>query len=84
VAGFGISLLSVLVAIFYLIKKLIYWDQFQAGVAPALIGMFFLLGMLFLFLGLIGEYIGLLVTHIVRRPLVVEEARINFPERLGD
>jgi glycosyltransferase involved in cell wall biosynthesis len=80
VSGVGISLLSFLVALYYLVRKLIWWDEFQAGVAPALIGLFFLIGLLFLFLGLLGEYIGLLVTHVVRRPLVVEELRINFPK----
>lgn len=78
VAGAGISALSCLVAMYYLVRKLIWWDEFQAGVAPALIGLFFLMGLLFLFMGLLGEYIGLLVTHVVRRPLVVEELRINF------
>jgi glycosyltransferase involved in cell wall biosynthesis len=76
--GIGISSLSFLVAISYLIRKLIFWDQFQAGIAPALIGIFFLLGVLFLFLGLIGEYIGFITTYAVKFPLAVEEKRINF------
>jgi glycosyltransferase involved in cell wall biosynthesis len=78
--GVFISFISVFIGIYYFILKLIYWDQFQAGVAPALIGIFFLLGLLFLFLGIIGEYIYLVVTHVVHRPLVIEECRINFTE----
>ncbi|MDR1298078.1 MAG: glycosyltransferase family 2 protein [Deltaproteobacteria bacterium] len=78
--GVGVSFLSFCVAIFYLLRKLIYWDQFQAGIAPALIGLFFIIGILFLFLGLIGEYVGFITTYMVRFPLVVEEARINFDE----
>jgi glycosyltransferase involved in cell wall biosynthesis len=76
--GMVVSCLSFFVAIFYLVRKLIYWDQFQAGVAPAMIGLFFIIGVLFLFLGLIGEYIGFITTYVVRFPLVVEESRINF------
>jgi glycosyltransferase involved in cell wall biosynthesis len=72
------SILSFCIAIYYFIQKLIYWDQFQLGIAPILIGLFILLGFLFLFLGLIGEYIFLIIRHVVHRPLVIEECRINF------
>ncbi len=77
-AGVLISGCSFLTGFYYLILKLLNWNQFQAGIAPALIGIFFLIGLLFLFLGLIGEYIGLIVIHVVRRPLVIEEERLNF------
>lgn len=76
--GCAISGLSFCAGIYYLIMKLLHWDSFQLGLAPAVVGMFLLMGLLFLFLGLIGEYVGLLVTHVVRRPMVVEEERINF------
>ena len=79
VAGTAVSLVSILTGAYYLIRKLANWEEFQAGVAPAIIGLFFLLGLVFLFLGLMGEYIGLLVTHVVHRPLVIEEGRLNFP-----
>jgi glycosyltransferase involved in cell wall biosynthesis len=77
-SGMGISFFSFLVALYYLIRKLIFWDEFQAGIAPALIGLFFLIGLIFLFLGLIGEYVGFITTHVMHRPMVVEESRINF------
>lgn len=76
--GIFVSALSFLSGLYYLAQKLLNWSQFQAGVAPGLIAVFFLFGIMLLFLGLIGEYVGLLVTHVVRRPLVVEEERINF------
>jgi len=76
--GIAMSGLSFLAGVYYLIRKLFEWDQFQMGLAPLAIGMFFFLGMLFLFLGLLGEYVGLLVTHTVKRPMVVEQERINF------
>lgn len=76
--GIAMSGLSFVLGIYYLLRKLINWDQFEAGVAPLAVGVFFFLGVLFFLLGLLGEYIGLLVTHVVRRPMVVEKERINF------
>jgi glycosyltransferase involved in cell wall biosynthesis len=76
--GCAISFLSFCVGMYYLAMKLLHWDSFQLGLAPAVLGIFLLMGLLFLFLGLIGEYVGLLFTHVVRRPNVVEEKRINF------
>jgi glycosyltransferase involved in cell wall biosynthesis len=78
VIGVGMSGLSFLMGIYYLVHKLMAWNEFQMGVAPLAISLFFFLGMLFLLVGLLGEYIGLLVTHTVRRPMVVESERINF------
>jgi polyisoprenyl-phosphate glycosyltransferase len=80
--GLCVSSVSFAVGIYYLIAKLIYWNEFQLGVAPALVGMFLLMGVMFFLLGMIGEYVGLLVTHVVRRPMVVERERINFEENL--
>lgn len=76
--GAGIGSMSILVGIYYVIRKLLAWDQFQMGVAPLVVGIFFLFGLLFFLIGLIGEYIGLLVTHTVKRPMVVEQERINM------
>lgn len=76
--GIIVSMASFLGAGYYSIRKLLFWDEFQAGIAPAIIGLFFLMGLLFMFLGLIGEYVGLVVTHVINRPLVIEEERINF------
>jgi glycosyltransferase involved in cell wall biosynthesis len=76
--GIGMSGLSFLLGIYYFGRKIAAWDQFEAGIAPLAIGIFFFLGVLFVILGLIGEYVALLVTHIVKRPMVVESERINF------
>ena len=76
--GVAMSALSFLVGIYYIIRKFLEWNEFQMGVAPLAIGFFFFMGMLFLLLGLLGEYVGLLVTHTVKRPMVVERERINF------
>lgn len=76
--GFAISLISVLIAFVYLIYKLIFWNSFQLGMAPLVIGIFFLGGVQLFFLGIIGEYIGSIFTQVKKRPLVIEKERINF------
>lgn len=78
ILGVIVSALSFCMGAYYLAMKLMFWNEFQMGIAPFAIGIFFLLGILFLLVGLMGEYIGLLVTHIVKRPMVVESERINF------
>lgn len=77
-SGFVISAVSFLIAVFYLVQKLLYWDQFVAGNAPMLIGVFFLGGVQMFFIGLLGEYIMSMNTRVINRPLVIEEERINF------
>lgn len=70
--------ISFLVAIVYLIMKLIWWDRFPAGIAPMLIGLLFLGSIQILFVGLVGEYVLSINQRVMNRPLVVEEERINF------
>lgn len=80
--GFGLSLLSLLVAIGYFVAKLLWWYQFPLGQAPVLVGMFFFASVQLFFIGILGEYIGAIYTQVLNRPLVVERERINFePER---
>ncbi len=69
---------SALVGLIYLIMKLVNWDSFSAGMAPVLIGMFFLGAIQLFFLGFIGEYILTINQRVMNRPLVIEEERINF------
>lgn len=78
ICGFVIGLLSFLVAIFYTIMKLLYWDSFPMGMAPIVIGIFLLFSLLFIFIGLLGEYIGSIHSYVKNRPIVVEKERINF------
>lgn len=79
-AGGFISLVSAIIGIVYLILKLIYWDNFPMGMAPVLIGMFFLGAVQLFFIGFIGEYIMAINMRVMKRPLVIEEKRINFEE----
>lgn len=76
--GLVIGLLSFLVAIFYTAMKLLYWDSFPMGLAPIVIGIFLLFSLLFIFIGLLGEYIGSIHSYVKNRPIVVEKERINF------
>jgi polyisoprenyl-phosphate glycosyltransferase len=76
--GFALSLLSLLVALAYLIAKLLFFDAFPFGTAPMMIGLFLIASVQLFFIGIIGEYIGLMHMRILKRPLVVERERINF------
>lgn len=79
--GFVIAILSLAVALFYLIYKLCNWYTFQAGNAPMVIGLFFFSAVQLIFIGILGEYIGAIHTQVRKRPLVVEKERINFDEK---
>lgn len=79
-AGAGVAVLSFLIGIIYLIMKLVNWNDFNDGIAPILIGMFFLGAVQLLFVGIIGEYILNINVRVLNRPLVVEEKRINLPK----
>jgi glycosyltransferase involved in cell wall biosynthesis len=77
-AGGIIAMGSLLIGLVYFVLKLIYWNRFDAGFAPMIIGMFFLGAIQLLFLGIIGEYILSINTRALKRPLVVEEEKLNF------
>lgn len=77
-AGMILSALSILAALVYLVLKLLYWDRFSAGLAPMIIGLFFLNAIELLFIGFVGEYVMSINTRVMNRPLVIEEERINF------
>lgn len=76
--GFTIGGLSFLVALVYFILKLVHWDWFRSGIAPLVIGVFFLGGVQLFFIGLLGEYVLAINLRVLDRPLVVEEERLNF------
>jgi dolichol-phosphate mannosyltransferase len=75
-----IGFLSLLVAIFYTMMKLLNWYSFPVGMAPIVIGIFLLFSLLFIFIGILGEYIGSIHSYVKNRPIVVERERINFEE----
>jgi dolichol-phosphate mannosyltransferase len=76
--GFLVGSLSFIFALIFTILKLIYWDSFPLGISPIIIGMFFMFGLILIFIGFLGEYIGSIHTYLQKRPIVVEKERINF------
>ncbi|HRU38647.1 MAG TPA: glycosyltransferase family 2 protein [Candidatus Goldiibacteriota bacterium] len=78
ILGFVISGVSFMVAVLYLVLKLIFWFKFPIGTAPMIISIFFLGSVQLFFIGFLGEYILNINTRVMKRPLVVEERRINI------
>ncbi|MDD4098243.1 MAG: glycosyltransferase family 2 protein [Lentisphaeria bacterium] len=78
--GFILALVSLMIALVYFIYKLVYWDTFNLGLAPLVIGLFFFSAIHLIFIGIIGEYLGAVWTQVRNRPLAVEEERINFDD----
>lgn len=76
--GFTLSILSLLAATGFFVAKILFWNSFQLGIAPILIGVFFFGAIQMFFIGLIGEYIGSIHTQVRNMPLVIEAERINF------
>lgn len=76
--GIALGLISLLAGLGVLVAKLIWWDKFPFGIAPLYILILFLFGVLFLFVGMLGEYIGSIHGYLQKRPIVVERERINF------
>ena len=77
-SGFCIGAVSFLVALGYLVYKLLYWGRFSVGTAPVVFGIFFLGAVQLFFIGILGEYIGAIHTQVLKRPPVIERERINF------
>lgn len=80
--GFIFGMISAMLGVAYLIYKLIYWESFIAGMAPVAIGMFLLGSVQLIFIGMLGEYIISINQRVMKRPLVVEDERINFEKNL--
>lgn len=76
--GFLFSLLSLLVGLGYFLAKLVFWNQFSLGIAPLVIGVFWISSVQLFFLGVVGEYLGAVHTRVTNRPLVIEKERVNF------
>jgi polyisoprenyl-phosphate glycosyltransferase len=82
--GFAGAALSMLVGLLYLAYKLLFWSRFSLGLAPLVIGFFFMGSLQLLFMGIIGEYVGNIQTQVQKRPLVFERDRINFEYDPGE
>jgi len=78
VSGFVLSFFSLLIGLFFFVYKLLFWDSFQLGLAPLILGLFFGISIQVFMLGIIGEYVGFILTQVRKMPLVIEKKRINF------
>ncbi|MCQ2081364.1 MAG: glycosyltransferase family 2 protein [Lachnospiraceae bacterium] len=78
IIGLLVSFLCFISAIFYFVYKMVYWDSFTVGMAPLIIGLFFVAGIQLFCLGMLGEYIAVLIRRVTNKPLVVEKEKINF------
>jgi len=76
--GFGGAALAMVVAVVYTIAKLLFWNTFSLGLAPTVIGVFFISSIQLVFMGVMGEYIGAIYTQVQKRPYAIELERINF------
>lgn len=76
--GFALGIISLFLAMVYLVLKLLYWERFPMGTAPLLLAVLFFSSVQLFFIGIIGEYIGAILTQVLKRPLVIEKERINF------
>ncbi len=77
-SGFACSVISFLIGSWYLLLKMIHWNEFNLGMAPIAVGLFMLASVQLFFVGVLGEYIGAIFTKVSSRPLVIEEERINL------
>ncbi|HVH39573.1 MAG TPA: glycosyltransferase family 2 protein [Gemmatimonadaceae bacterium] len=77
-SGAAAAGVSLLVGVGYLVAKLIWWNNFSLGIAPLVIGFFFLSALQLIFVGVVGEYVGAIYTYVKNRPLVFERERLNF------
>ena len=80
--GGGLGGVCFLVALVTFIKKMLYWENFSIGTAATTIGVFFLGAVQLFFIGILGEYILSINSRVIKRPLVIEECRINFEEQM--
>jgi glycosyltransferase involved in cell wall biosynthesis len=76
--GFICSAISLLIGLFFFVYKILFWNSFQLGMAPIIIGIFFGIAIQVFLLGIIGEYVGFILTQVRKIPLVIEKERINF------
>lgn len=78
--GFLFSIIAFVIGLIVFIQKIIYWTTYPIGIAALIVGVFFIGSIQLFFIGLLGEYILNINLRVMKRPLVIEEERINFDE----
>jgi len=75
--GFVISVLSFIIAIYYIMRYFIH-DIGVPGFTSMIVTLFFITGIIIMNLGLLGLYIGKIFEETKRRPLYIEQDLLNF------
>ena len=73
-------MITFIIGLITFIQKIINWNSYPIGMAALMVGVFFIGSVQLFFIGLLGEYILNINLRIVKKPLVIEEERINFDE----
>jgi glycosyltransferase involved in cell wall biosynthesis len=77
--GFLLAGLSMFFALFAFIANVVcYQELAPPGIPTLIVGLFFLSGLQFFFLGMLGEYVLAIHFQVRKRPLVIERCRLNF------
>lgn len=76
--GFLLSALSFCIAFIQVVLKIIFWESYSIGISTLVVGLFFFASVQLFFIGILGEYIGSIHTQVLKRPLVIEDERINW------
>jgi len=79
-SGFCLAGGSLFIALAYLVYKVLFWSTFSLGLAPLVIGLFFFTAVQLIFIGIIGEYVGAILTQVKNHPLAIEDEKINFDD----
>ena len=75
--GFAFVIVAVIIIIYYLINYFVFGDVIE-GWTSLLISLYFIGGMLMMFLGVLGLYIGTIFDETKGRPLYVIKDKLNF------
>ena len=76
--GVLLGLISIAISFLMLFLKLYNWESFPLGYAPFFISISFLIGVILISIGLVGEYIISIHRRLKQLPLVIEKERINM------
>jgi dolichol-phosphate mannosyltransferase len=79
--GFLVTLLSLLLAVFIILRKLVYHDQLIPGWASVMVTVLFMGGIQLLSIGILGEYVGRIFRQSKGRPLYIVAERINLEQQ---
>jgi glycosyltransferase involved in cell wall biosynthesis len=76
--GLAMSGISLLLAVAYVVVKLLNWNFQAPGATTVVVLVLFFAGLQLSFLGVLGEYIGAIHAQVRRKPFVVIRERINL------